>query len=75
MILAAPVAEPVTTPVVLPTAATAELLLFHVPPLTLLLSVIVVPEHTLKLPVLLVLAGRAAFTVTTAVLEQPAALV
>jgi hypothetical protein len=73
--LAAPVAEPVTTPVLLPTAAIAELLLFHVPPLTLLLSVIVVPEHTLKLPVLLVFAGRAVLTVTTAVLEQPAALV
>jgi len=70
-----PTDAPVTTPVVPPTAAIALLALLHVPPLTLLLSVIVVPTHTLIEPVLLVFAGNAAFTVTTAVLEQPDAFV
>ena len=70
-----PTDAPVTTPVVPPTAAIALLALLHVPPLTLLLSVIVVPTHTLIEPVLLVFAGNAALTVTTAVLEQPDAFV
>lgn len=70
-----PTDAPVTTPVVPPTDAIALLALLHVPPLTVLLSVIVVPTHTLIEPVLLVFAGNAAFTVTTAVLEQPDAFV
>lgn len=69
-----PADAPVTIPV-LPTEAIALLALLHVPPLTVLLNVIVVPTHTLIEPVLLVFAGNAALTVTTAVREQPDAFV
>jgi hypothetical protein len=53
----------------------ALLALFHVPPDVVLLSVIELPIQKLIIPVLLVFAGSAAFTVTTAVLKHPEAFV
>ena len=66
--VAAPVAIPVTTPLPDPTAAIVGLLLIHTPPLMLLVSVVVAPEHILVAP----LIGADAFTVITAVAAQPA---
>ena len=63
---------PVTVPV-LPTVATAVLLLAHVPPITVLLSAVVLPVHTVAVP-LSVPADGAALTVTTlvaALVPQP----
>lgn len=60
---------PVTTPVVEPTVAMAVLPEVHVPPGAVLLSVIVMPAHTLVLPVM---PGGAGVTVTIAVILQPA---
>ena len=57
---------PLTTPPV--TVAIEVLLLLHVPPLTLLLSVVVAPTHMLAVPVM---AGGAAKTVTAIVVAQP----
>lgn len=61
-----PVDTPVTV-VVLPgdvTVATDGLILVHVPPGVVLLSVVVAPEHTVPIP--LMAAGKG-FTVSTAV--------
>lgn len=70
-----PADEPATTPVAGAMAATALLALFHVPPEVVLLNVIELLIQKLIKPVLLVLAGNAAFTVTTAVLKHPEAFV
>ena len=45
-----PAATPVTSPVSRPTVALATLLLLHVPPEAVLLSVVVEPVHTVELP-------------------------
>ena len=68
VITALPGEIPVTMPVALPTVAIAGLLLLHVPPVTVLLSVAVVPGHTLLFPVIVAGAG---LTVTTMVLVTP----
>ena len=60
-------ATPVTIPV-LPTVATAVLLLLHVPHSDVLLNVVVEPAHTLAVPVI---AGAAGLTVTKAFTWQP----
>src|SRR3954468_20312933 len=48
--MAFPGPVPVTTPVADPTVAIAVLLLVHVPPLTVLVSVIILPWHTGTFP-------------------------
>jgi hypothetical protein len=63
-IVAVPTAAPVTTPVAL-TGATDALLLLHVPPAVALLSAVVEPTHTWRMP--FTTAGNW-LTVTTAVL-------
>jgi hypothetical protein len=60
---------PVTTPEVASTVPAAALLLLHVPPVDVLLSVVVAPTETVAVPVL---AGRPAFTVTFVIAKQPA---
>jgi hypothetical protein len=52
VIVTVPEATPVTTPVVEPTVAIAVLLLLHVPPDVALLSVVILPGHTLAVPVM-----------------------
>lgn len=47
-----PAAVPSTTPLLLPMAATEVLLLVHVPPPVPLLSAVVLPTHTDRLPVM-----------------------
>jgi hypothetical protein len=69
-IVAVPAATPVTIPVALPTVAFAVLDDDHIPPLVALLRVLVLPTHTLAVPVIVPAAG-AAFTVTTAVAIHP----
>lgn len=59
---------PVTRPVATSIVAIAGVLLAHVPPPVALASVIVCPTHTLLGPVI---APGNAFTVTSAVAEQP----
>ena len=63
---------PLTIPVDAPIVATAVLLLLHVPPATVLLSVILDPTHTADVPVI---AAGIAYTVTVAYATQPAAMV
>jgi hypothetical protein len=67
VILAVPVAIPVTTPV-MSTGATAALLLLHVPPDTELVKVVVEPIHTLGEPAI---AAGEVFTVTVTTRKQP----
>lgn len=57
----------VTMPVAEPTAATAGLLLTHVPPDGVAVSVVVTPAHILSVP----LMAGAGFTVTVVVAAQP----
>jgi hypothetical protein len=66
-----PVATPVTTPVPEPTVATAVLLLVHLPPLMVLLSVPVAPAHTDDGPVI----AESALTEIAVLTTQPEAVV
>lgn len=63
-----PALTPVAMPLVEPIVATPVLPLLHVPPGTLLLSVVVAPWHTEVVPPM---AEGAAFTVNTVVAIQP----
>lgn len=65
-----PAATPVTIPELLPTVAIDELEVDHVPPLTVLVYVDVVPAYNDEAP-LIVPAVGVVLTVTTAVLTQP----
>ncbi len=60
---------PVTTPVVLTTVATAVLLLLHVPPVVVFVSVVVAPSHTENEPPI---AAGSGFTTKEVVLKHPA---
>ena len=66
--LAVPAAIPVKTPDDEPMVATSVLLLVHVPPAGVLLTVVVRPTHTLKVPVIVV---GSALTVIEDVAAQP----
>jgi len=70
-ILGVPAVTPVTTPV-LPTAATPELLLLHVPPDVVSVSAVVVPVQTVLLPVIALGDG---LTVIVVVVKQPVPIV
>ncbi len=70
-VLAVATVPPVTIPVVKPTVAIPVALLLQVPP-PASLNVVVKPEHTLRLPNMVVGNG---FTVTTAVVKQPEPIV
>ena len=70
MIVAGPALSPVTLPERLPRLI-AELVLLHVPPLTLSVSVIDEPEHTEGRPPM---AAGIGFTVTMYMDGQPAAV-
>jgi hypothetical protein len=59
---------PVNAPVVLATVPTVVVLLLHVPPDGVAVSVVVIPEHSVGPPP--IAPGRA-FTVTVLVDEQP----
>ena len=48
-----PAATPLTTPVVLPTLAIVVVLLLQVPPRVVMAKVVVEPEHTVAVPVIL----------------------
>jgi hypothetical protein len=63
-----PATRPVITPVDGAAVPTKVLLLLHVPPVTVLLSVVLVAGHALAVPVM---AGNAAFTVTITVARLP----
>ena len=52
MIIAVPAATPLTTPVVEPMVAIPVLLLLHVPPDVMSLSVVELPTQTLVVPVM-----------------------
>lgn len=67
VIIDVPAISPLTMPVVDPMVATAVLLLVHVPPDTVLPSVVVKPIHTLVAPVMVVGVGC---TVTILVTKQ-----
>jgi hypothetical protein len=62
-----PAVTPVITPAVL-MVATDGVLLLHVPPVVVLLTVVVSPAHTCSVPVM---AAGSGFTVTVAVRIQP----
>ena len=66
-----PPATPVTTPVPTPMVATPVVPLFHVPPPAASASVVVLPWHTLSVPVI----ADIGFTVTIALVVQPAGVV
>lgn len=68
VILVVPVTRPLTTPVVPSMVATVVLLLLHVPPAVVSVSVVVPPTHTPDAPVI---APGVGLTVTTAVRRQP----
>lgn len=59
---------PTTEPVVSPIVAVAVLLLVHVPAGVALLRAVVLPTHTVAVPVM---AAGSGWTVTTAVRMQP----
>lgn len=63
-----PVVIPVTMPVVAPTVAIAGLALVHAPPGVVVVSVVVLPIHTVPAPPI---GEGIAFTVTIAVTVQP----
>jgi hypothetical protein len=63
-----PIDTPVTTPVVLPTLAIDEFAEIQEPPVVVLVSVVVLPIHTLVLPPM---AAGVALTVTTCLVKQP----
>lgn len=66
--MAVPLASAITVPVVDPTDATLVLLLVHVPPANVFVSVVLVPAHNVVLPEMA--AGRA-FTVMAFTATQP----
>lgn len=66
--VAVPRDTPHTLPVVMPTVATAGLLLVHKPPPVALVQGVQAPTHTLGEPVMALGNG---LTVTVAVLKQP----
>ena len=55
-------------PVALPTVAMLGVVVTHVPPVVVQLSVVVLPAHTVPVPVM---ASGTAFTVTTEEVLQP----
>jgi hypothetical protein len=59
VIAALPLAMPVTTPLALPTIATPVLLLLHIPPDAALVNVIVLPTHTVDVPIIAPASGDA----------------
>jgi len=63
-----PADTPVTIPVVDPTVATPILPLLHTPPPDTLLSVVVLPEHSVIVPVI---DEGVLITLTTRVARQP----
>lgn len=69
--LAAPPDTPVISPVLISAVAMVVLLLLHVPPVIVLLSVTIVPSQTVVVPVI----GAVGFTVTVVVAVQPAAVI
>ena len=70
--VAVPAELPVTIPAV-PTEATEELLLVHEPPVVVLLSVVVLPVHTVAVPVIVPADGvLVTVTICVAVLEPQA---
>ena len=69
VILVVPATSPERIPEV-PIVATLRLLLLHVPPEVALLSAVTAPAHTLPVPEI---GAGATFTVSIAVLKQPAA--
>jgi hypothetical protein len=66
--VAVPADIPVTTPVVAPMVAIAGLLLLQVAPTVVVLNVVVLPTHTLVVPVI---GPGNGLTVTVAVVMQP----
>jgi len=68
IILSVPALTPETTPVVEPTVANDVFVLLHVPPVSVLASVIAEPTHTWLGPVI---AGGVVLTVTTDVMKHP----
>ncbi len=68
--VAVPAATPLTIPV-LPTEATPAAELLHAPPVVALLSVVVLPAHTLAVPVILPALGNALTVTTLVVLALP----
>lgn len=66
-----PAATPVTTPVIGATVATPGVMLLQVPPGVASLSVVELPAHTDKVPVI----GASGFTVNEIVAIQPAGVV
>jgi hypothetical protein len=71
VIFVVPAFTPVTTPVPAPTVALDVLLLVHVPPPGLLLSVVVLPTHTAAVPLI---DDGAVVTETIFVAAQPVAV-
>jgi hypothetical protein len=67
IIVAEPEDTPVVTPVVSPTVAIVVALLLQVPPVVMLLSVVVLPSHTMLAPIIAV----GTFTVAVVVVTQP----
>lgn len=67
-IVVLPADTPCTVPVVASILPTVGVLLLHVPPVVLLLSVVVAPWHTVNTPVI---AAGTGFTVTTDVVTHP----
>ena len=63
-----PAVKPATMPVAAPIVATTVVTLVHVPPLTLLASVLAAPVHNETVPVIV---EGVAYTVTTAELVHP----
>ena len=71
MIVVVPPAIPVTRPVAAPMVATPGVPLLQAPPAVASLNVVVLPTHTVSVPVI----GDIGFTVTTAETEHPAPVV
>lgn len=69
MIVVVPTVIPPTTPVVASTVPIDGLLLLHVPPAGVEVSVVVAPRHAILIPVI---ADGVGVTVTTATELQPA---
>jgi hypothetical protein len=68
LIVVLPAATPVTEPLAEPTVAMAVLLLLHVPPVLVVVSVVLLALHRVLAPV--ILAGLV-LTVNNAVVKQP----
>ena len=66
MITAVPEDIPVTTPLLVPTAATKELLLLHTPPVVMSFRAVVEPTHTFRVPVIAAGVGLTVIILVTA---------